>query len=213
MEAKKDTAKPSAQLLRSDKKIVCANCGNERSGSSYDSIIAKRTFIRYEGYMGTAHDSFVTKKVPLCDVCVGRKYRNRLVFGFVISILATLLVSLLFLWPGLNNFSGGHWSTGIVFAVLALIPLGYFMLRVFPAYVQRFNYLANKPGAKLSDKQLLQVASVSQKEAEKLAVKITEKKTNADPVTKDLVHNIFLTPTDYKALQRKSTTELPQKRK
>lgn len=208
-----NSSKANLPALRNNSITVCANCGNKRKGVEYDTIIAKRTFIRYEGYVGTAYDSFVTKKVFLCDVCVGKLFRRRLILGLVLSAAATLIVSLLLLWPGLNNFSGGHWTTGIIFAVFATIPIIFFIARYLPGYVRRFQYLFGNQVVELSEAQLNQIKAVSRKQAEKLAMRIIEKKTNADPEKRDLAHNVFLTPTEYQSLLKKTTTELPTKKK
>lgn len=200
-------------VLRNSTISTCANCGVERGGVIYESIIAKRTFIRYEGYIGSAYDSFETKNVFLCDVCISDLHRRSLILGLILSIAATLIASLLLLWPGLNNFAGGHTSAGIIFTVIALIPIIFFSIRYLPGYLRRFRYLAGAPADILNQDQMQRIVSVSQKQAEKLAMKITEKLTNADPETRDLTHNIFLTPTEYKSLLKKTTTELPPKKK
>jgi len=68
--------KGSSAVFRSGQSDNCANCGNQRQGTSYECIVAKQTPIRYGKYIGIAYDSFVTKKVFLCDVCIGDRYRK-----------------------------------------------------------------------------------------------------------------------------------------
>lgn len=207
-----DEIKNKSQVFRSQTIGKCANCSLEQSGNFFETVYGKRTNIRYEGYIGTAYDSFETKKVFLCDDCISKLYTRQQRLTLILSIVITLFASLLLVWPALNNFSGGHWNTGLVFVGISLVPILIFCLLYLPNFLRRMKYLKGNSNVNLNETQSQRMAEIAHAQGEKLAMKITREEVTADAALKGKGFNLFLTPAEYKILLKKTSPDLPTKK-
>ena len=198
----------NAPVFESTTRGVCEKCQQAVRGNYYETIYGRKSYVRASGYIGMAYDSFVTKKVFICDQCIAKAYRGGFTPTLLLIILLIVLSSGLCLWPGLINITGKDWGIGVAFLLAALIPGILFCVFYIPDFRRKQKYMRGIPQSGLTKNQIEKMTKGVRLQGVRLAKKIVEVEfsSSQDPALKE--YNLFLTPSEYKVLLAKSTTKI-----
>lgn len=188
---------------------ICEKCKKEGPGDGYETIYGKSTIIRVDRYIGAAYDSFVTKKIFICDQCLKESSRASLSRRLLPGIGAVLLLTGLCAWPAINNLSVKAWGLAMAFILATLVPGLSFWYFYLSNFQKTHKYIQGIPQTGLSREQVEKSTQWIRTVGERLAKKVNELQiiNSQDAAYKGI--NLFLTPAEYKKLIQKSTTELP----
>jgi hypothetical protein len=197
-----------APIFQNTTRGDCEKCGQEGRGDYYETIYGRKSYVRASGYIGMAYDSFVTKKVFICDQCIAKTYHAGLTPSLILFVGLVVATSGLCLWPGMINISGKDWGIGVAFLLAALIPGILFCIFYIPDFRGKQKYMRGIPQSGLSQNQIEKMKGGIRLQGERLAKKMVEVEftSSQDPTLQD--YNLFLTPSEYKVLLAKSTTQI-----